>query len=137
MEEGRQNAGPTPGKSSKKRSTGAHCLAPGCTNSRRKNKKVHYHRLPLANKPLLNVWLSKMKLARPPKLEHARICGDHFTTQDYESRGTFDDSGRFVMKQTSILKETAVPTLFDFSGYSQGNTDAPSRSTSIVMAGIS
>ena len=97
-----------------------------------KTKKVHYHRLPLANKPLPNVWLSKMKLARPPKLEHARICSDHFTTQAYESRGTFDDSGRFLMKQTSTLKATAVPTLFDFSGYSQGNTDAPSRSTPIV-----
>ena len=113
----------------KTRPTGAHCLAPGCTNSRRNNKRLLYQHLPLADKLPLDAWMAcrdevcQTIIWSWNKLECAVTM--HFTIQDYES----SDSGRLVMQQTSPLKPTAVPTLFDFSGCSKGNGDAPSRST--------
>lgn len=109
-------------------------MAPGCSNNRKNNTRVHYHRLPLSKPSLTQVWLAKMKLAKPPKLEFARVCSVHFMADDYETTGTFDDSGRFVYQQTKNLKPAAVPTLFDFSSYSKGGTDAPSSSTSCLSA---
>lgn len=124
----------TPSKKPRNRSTGMHCMAPGCSNNHCNNPELHYHRLPLGNQSLLNEWLAKMKLARPPKLQYARVCSQHFTADDYQVKGQFADSGRYYQEQTSKLKPTAVPTVFDFSQYSRGTTDAPSTSPSAASA---
>ncbi len=105
------------------------CMAPGCTNYKSKtDENVHYHRVPKDNEKLCNEWINKMKLANPPKLQYARVCSAHFTDEDYELKGSFED-GRFVQKKSSKLIANAVPLLFDFSGYQIGATDAPSFST--------
>ena len=129
MDKDRETSPSSSWKKKRNTATGMHCMAPGCTNNRKNNTQVHYHRLPLSNKPLLKQWMAKMKLANPPKLSFARLCGQHFTPDDYQTKGHFDDCGRYHQLQTANLKPTAVPTLFDFSGYSHGLTDAPSTST--------
>ena len=111
------------------RSTGMHCMAPGCSNNHRKNPEVHFHRLPWRHQLVVQQWLARMKLARPPKLQYARVCSQHFVEDDYELKGHFDESRRFHLKRTTKLKPLAVPSLFDFSGYSKGATDAPTTFT--------
>ncbi len=70
-------------KSSRKGNT--HCIAPGCTNYYSKtDKDIHCHCFPKNNDGLCKEWITKMKLANPPKLKCARVCSAHFTDQDYE-----------------------------------------------------
>ena len=99
-------------------------MAPGCTKFYYKDSTVHYHRLPLNNKPVLKQWIQKMKLKDPPVNKYSRVCGAHFLDEDYITKGSFHD-GIFTQEKTSRLKDTAVPTVFDFSKYQTGNTDAP------------
>ena len=78
-----------------------------------------------------------MKLANPPKLQDARLCSAHFTDDCYEPQNYFDKDGKFVHvqgKERGKLKKTAVPSLFDFSGYSKGSTDAPTVYSPVVSA---
>ena len=75
-----------------------------------------------------------MKLARPPKLSYVRLCSKHFLDSDYEFKGSFDASGAFRSERTWILKPTAIPSLFGFSSYSKGNTDAPTIPKAVQSA---
>ena len=75
---GKQQRHAEPGPSlhsppTKKRYTGLHCMAPGCTNYSKKIPNVHCHRLPLGDANLVIKWLGRMKLARPPKLQYSRV----------------------------------------------------------------
>ena len=88
----------------------------GAPNFYYTDSTVHYHRLPLNNKPLLKQWIQKMKLKDPPVNKHSRVCGAHFLDEDYITKGSFHD-GIFTQEKTSRLKDTAVPTVFDFSKY--------------------
>ena len=53
-------------------------------------------------------------------MEYARVCSAHFTAEDYISKGSFDKDGKYVVVQTATLRPAAVPSLFDFGGYSRG-----------------
>ena len=56
-----------------------------------------------------------------------RICSDHFIIEaDYIEEGFFAENGRF--RPTNRLKPDAVPTIFNFSVYSAGDTDRPVKS---------
>ena len=66
---------------------GVHCMAPGCHNYYGKNNSVHYHQLSQGNDSLLGEWMVNMPLARPPKLQHARVCSEHFVDDDYLTKG--------------------------------------------------
>ncbi len=112
---------------SKQNRSGMHCIAPGCTNHfYKKQEKVHYHRLPVANKELLRKWLQKMKRANPPVNCNSRVCSNHFLPEDYVLTGYFNELGEYGEKRTNRLKPEAVPSVFDFSQYSRGETDCPS-----------
>ena len=41
----------------KRRQTGTHCMAPGCTNYHGKDNSVSHHRFPADNKDLAQQWL--------------------------------------------------------------------------------
>lgn len=112
----------------KKRTTtgGVHCIVPGCTNSFYNASGKHYHKLPLKNASLLKRWLQNIKRANSPVNDFSRVCSDHFCEEDYVQKGSFDDEGRHMFVKTSRLKETAMPSIFNFSGYSTGQTDHPS-----------
>ena len=70
-------------RSRKRPRTGINCIAPGCTNYYGKDNTVHYHRVP-ADRIQAQEWLNKLKLARPPRLEYARVCSNHFSDDQYE-----------------------------------------------------
>jgi hypothetical protein len=53
------------------------------------------------------------------------VCSDHFLVQDYTTKGVFGDDGRFAFIPTNLLLPTAVPSVFNFSGYNTSATDAP------------
>jgi len=61
------------------------CCAGNCENSSEKQKDLSFHGLPLNNKPLLNLWISKMH--RNPHYfsvnKHVKICSAHFTPDDF------------------------------------------------------
>lgn len=67
-----------------------------------------------------------MKLKDPPVNKYSRVCGAHFLDEDYTLKGTFHD-GVFTQVKTSMLKDTAVPSVFDLTNYQSGKTDAPSH----------
>ena len=113
--------------STHKRTSGAHCMAPGCSNTYYKESNVHYHRLPTDTKRLKQ-WLHAMKRNHVdlPNLQHARVCSAHFLDDDYKSKGTFNTSdGSFEMVKTPDLREEACPSVLDFSTYDHTDFDCP------------
>ncbi|XP_034038525.1 THAP domain-containing protein 5-like [Thalassophryne amazonica] len=91
---------------------GLFCMAPGCSNEGYKKKIISYHALPLRNKERLGQWLSAMKLKDPPVTRFSKVCSDHFERDCYERDFRAELMGT---KQKKFLKDTAVPTIFDFS----------------------
>ena len=117
----------------KQRGGGAFCIAPGCTNgfytAKKSGKNVHFHQLP-KKAELSRRWLAALKRKHPPSGPIQRICSEHFRVTDYVVRGSFAEDGSFVQKTTSKLKPDAVPSVFDFSSYSVGQTDRPTAALS-------
>ena len=108
--------------------SGVRYMATGCTNYYYKNSKCRYHRLPVNNKAKLAEGLQKNEAERPPASKYSQVCSEHFLEADYERKGVFRD-GAFTFVQSSNLKETAVPSIFDFLLYRAGATDAPSANS--------
>ncbi|KAL7392482.1 hypothetical protein ABVT39_025372 [Epinephelus coioides] len=108
---------------------GSFCIAPGCSNEfyrlKEGGKLVHFHVLPMRRPQVMRRWLSALKRDSPPVGAGLRVCSDHFLPSDYVEEGGFDESGRFVRWPTNRLKPDSVPSVFDFSQYSVGETDRP------------
>ena len=115
-----------------RRTGGSFCNAPGCSNEfyrlKESGKIVHFHVIPVKKPELLRRWLAALKRLSPPMGPGQRVCSDHFIEADYIEEGAFSEDGRFVRRPTNRLKPDAVPTIFNFSGYSAGDTDRPVRS---------
>lgn len=111
---------------------GSFCIAPGCSNEyyRVKSKDIHFHLFPDPDKKpeAFKRWLAALKRKHPPSGTGQRVCSKHFLESDYLKEGSFTDEGQFVWRTTSRLKPDAVPSIFDFSGYSVGETDRPTTS---------
>ena len=118
-----------------KKGGGVHCIAPGCTNYFYKGGKQHFHRLPLKNKALLKSWLQKIKRKDPPVNEYARVCSDHFESECYRQKRSFDSSGALVSNATKNLCTDAVPTIFNLAAFSSGMCDAPASSSNVEKSG--
>uniref|UniRef100_A0A3P8XU05 THAP-type domain-containing protein n=1 Tax=Esox lucius TaxID=8010 RepID=A0A3P8XU05_ESOLU len=80
--------------------------APGCTNKFYTTEGVHYHVLPLKRQPVLQKWLVAMKHQSRPvqKIIFINLC--------------------------SMPQGYPIPSAFNFTGYSVGNTDRPATKTS-------
>ena len=118
---------------STKAPTGTHCIAPGCTQFYYKSPGKHFHRLPVNKPQLLRQWLQRLKRQDPPESKYARVCSDHFLDTDYKTKGIITNDGGFCFEKTNILKENAVPTVFDFSMYEK-STDAPTTASKATSA---
>ena len=112
-----------------------YCIAPGCTNYFYKGGKQHFHRLPLKNKALLKSWLQKIKRKDPPVNEYARVRSDHFESECYRQKRSFDSSGALVSNATNNLCTDAVPTIFNLAAFSSGMCDAPASSSNVEKSG--
>lgn len=108
---------------------GVFCLAPGCSNRFDKKTTIQFHRLPLKRPAILSLWLTAIKRKDPPVNAHARVCSGHFLPEDYVEEKFFDESGALASRRTKRLHLEAVPSVFDFSGYSCGSTDRPAHYT--------
>uniref|UniRef100_A0A665VU30 THAP-type domain-containing protein n=1 Tax=Echeneis naucrates TaxID=173247 RepID=A0A665VU30_ECHNA len=86
------------------------CIVPGCSNAyyrvKVSGKVVHFHQLPMTKPEVLRRWLAALKRKDPPVGPGRRVCSDHFIPSNY--------------RITNRLKPDAVPSVFDFSGYSSG-----------------
>ena len=122
---------PVAGPSHLRTRGGSFCIAPGCANEfyrvKESGKKVHFHKIPVKRPQLLRRWLAALKRLSPPVGEGLRVCSDHFLSSDYVLEGVFEEDGRFVQRPTNRLMPDAVPSVFDFSGYSAGETDRPAQ----------
>ena len=62
-----------------------YCCAGKCNNNSEKRQDLSFHRLPLENTKLLQVWITKMK--RDPRhfsvTMHTKICSEHFKEEDF------------------------------------------------------
>ena len=92
------------------------CTAFNCTNRFEKcNKSVVFHKFPLKDSKLCKQWVIATKRDCFIPNEYSYICGDHFTTADY----LHSDSKR--------LKQSAVPSIFDFPPHLHKNIDTLKR----------
>lgn len=63
------------------------CCAPGCNRNERNSPRHKFHPLPW-DKPIIKVWLSKLKLDNPPA-QGAKICDDHFEERSFKNHYYF------------------------------------------------
>lgn len=103
------------------------CMAPGCSNRGVPSGiQRHFHSVP-KNERIQKMWLNNMKLKDPPRgpdgklSKHCRVCSDHFTADSYKRDLQAELMG---LTRPRKLKEDAVPTIFDFSGYSTATVNA-------------
>uniref|UniRef100_A0A8D0D4G2 THAP domain-containing protein 1 n=1 Tax=Sander lucioperca TaxID=283035 RepID=A0A8D0D4G2_SANLU len=98
---------------------GSYCISPGCSNELYRAKAagvtIHFHKLPLTRKPVLNSWLAALKLASPPAAPRFRVCNEHFLVTDYLESCNFDSTGSLVRVKSNRLKPEAIPSMIDFS----------------------
>jgi hypothetical protein len=81
-----------------------HCIAYNCNNKEKALKRgVPFYRLPSAYKPLLQQWLSKLRLKDPPVSPNSRLCTDHFQPDCFERFSELKEI------QVICLKLDAVP----------------------------
>lgn len=119
-----------------KHATGTYCIAPGCTNSFYSfvstNGKKHFHKFPARNPTQFNGWIHACKRnITDLDFSQAKLCSEHFIEECYETALVLDkDTGRYIVQPTNKLKPGVLPTVFNFSAYSSGQTDAPTPSCS-------
>ena len=120
-----------------KKGGGVHCIVPGCSTYFYKGGKCaqHFHRLPLKNKALLKSWLQNIKRKDPPVNEYTRVCSDHFESECYRQKRSFDSSGALVSNATKNLRTDAVPTIFNWAAFSSGMCDIPASSSNVEKSG--
>ncbi|KAK7476706.1 hypothetical protein BaRGS_00032043 [Batillaria attramentaria] len=82
------------------------CVAFGCSN-RKIAKGKSFHRFP-KDEARRNQWIVALRRENFKPSEYSRICSDHF------EEACFDRTG-----QTIRLRDTAVPTIFNFPPHTQ------------------
>ncbi|XP_033101509.1 THAP domain-containing protein 1-like [Anneissia japonica] len=99
------------------------CMVFGCHNTRKNNKDVTYHRLPLKKQEteILKKWLQALKLENPPVNEHSAVCSLHFEASCFKPYGN---------KGLMTLKDDAIPTLHLTDGYAQSEAYKKSKDRS-------
>ncbi|XP_060719289.1 THAP domain-containing protein 1 isoform X1 [Tachysurus vachellii] len=80
------------------------CSAYGCKNRYHKDKDVSFHKFPLARPDLCGKWVVAMKRRNFKPTKYSNICSQHFTKDCFKRECN-----------NRVLKENAVPSLFNFT----------------------
>uniref|UniRef100_A0A8C6SRS5 THAP domain-containing protein 1 n=1 Tax=Neogobius melanostomus TaxID=47308 RepID=A0A8C6SRS5_9GOBI len=90
-----------------------HCCVQLCTGSSRYNSELSFHRFP-KHKSIRAQWLHKIRRTAFSITQHTKVCSRHFT----------NDLIRTTAKGKRILAASAVPSLFEWNGYTNSKTRA-------------
>ena len=85
------------------------CSVAKCRNAKRaaeNNNDLTFHRFPVKNKTLCQVWVTRCQRKDKINVKNARVCSDHFVHTDYERDLQNELLG---LPQKKILKPEAVP----------------------------
>ena len=94
--------------------SGTYCSAWGCDRRFSKEAGIPFHKFPLKEKERLKKWLIAMRRDDFKPTIHSRICAKHFVTTDYHPFSIY-------------LKNTAIPSVFDFPEHLKKNTPVTRR----------
>ena len=100
----------------------------GCNNKDGDCKRgVHFHHLPLRNKPLLKQWLTKIWLQNPSVRRSSLVCSEHFEADCFQR----DLQAELLETKSQIhLKLDAVPTIL--LSPSNANNDQQDRNEDTI-----
>ncbi|XP_051906174.1 THAP domain-containing protein 1 [Hippocampus zosterae] len=80
------------------------CSAYGCKNRYHKDKDISFHKFPLARPDICGKWVTAMRRNNFKPTKYSNICSQHFTKECFKRECN-----------NRVLKENAVPSLFDFN----------------------
>ncbi|XP_019745979.1 THAP domain-containing protein 1 isoform X2 [Hippocampus comes] len=80
------------------------CSAYGCKNRYHKDKDISFHKFPLARPDICGKWVAAMRRNNFKPTKYSNICSQHFTKECFKRECN-----------NRVLKENAVPSLFDFN----------------------
>ncbi|XP_054269382.1 THAP domain-containing protein 1-like [Macrosteles quadrilineatus] len=100
------------------------CSAFNCTNRAQKGTGISFHKFPHHDPDLLKKWVLSMKRKKFTPSKYSRLCSKHFTQESYQLRPN---------ASYPLLKEDAVPTVFDFPPHLKKSSPQESR---IIKPGI-
>ncbi|XP_061836696.1 THAP domain-containing protein 1 [Nerophis lumbriciformis] len=80
------------------------CSAYGCKNRYHKDKDISFHKFPLARPDICGKWVSAMRRNNFKPTKYSNICSQHFTKDCFKRECN-----------NRVLKENAVPSLFNFN----------------------
>ncbi|XP_049593194.1 THAP domain-containing protein 1 isoform X1 [Syngnathus scovelli] len=80
------------------------CSAYGCKNRYHKDKDISFHKFPLARPDICGKWVAAMRRNNFKPTKYSNICSQHFTKDCFKRECN-----------NRVLKENAVPSLFDFN----------------------
>ncbi|CAM4625785.1 unnamed protein product [Leuciscus chuanchicus] len=93
------------------RGSNDHCSVPLCTGSSRYNSELSFHRFPKHN-GIRAQWLHKIRRTGFSVTPHTKVCSRHFT----------NDLILTTAKGKRSLAASAVPSLFEWNGYTNSKT---------------
>ena len=94
--------------------SGTYCSAWGCDRRFSKEAGIPFHKFLLKEKERLKIWLIAMRRDDFKPTIHSRICAKHFVTTDCHPFSIY-------------LKNTAIPSVFDFPEHLKKNTPVTRR----------
>ena len=90
------------------------CSAYNCLSDSRKTKGISYLSFLTEDPPRLKQWLINLKREDFEAEDHSRLCHVHFKEDQFERSPAFLKSLGLEGRYLPIVKDTAVPTLFDY-----------------------
>lgn len=101
------------------------CCFPGCTNKAALWSPHSFHRIPLRNKNMRQLWLVALSMDMdlpPAALKHLRVCSSHFSEDDF-LRPVSDKSRRCGLKSSAVPTHQKQNCSVDEAMVSSNSTD--------------
>ncbi|XP_037620622.1 THAP domain-containing protein 1-like [Sebastes umbrosus] len=89
-----------------------HCVFPGCSNKEVSWSPYRFHRVPLNDTGLKQLWLVTLNIdldTPVAKLRELRVCSDHFSEEDY-LKPRPNKLDRHLLKRTAVPNHQVLPS---------------------------